>query len=124
MGVSRSDLVRLARKLRCRMTVPERLVWARIRRGRLYGIKFRRQQPSLQYIVDFLAPAPRLIIEIDGRTHEGAEAYRRDVKRQAELESAGYTVLRFDNDEVLADPDAVVEQITFWLEDHGYAKDI
>jgi very-short-patch-repair endonuclease len=102
------------------MTHPERLMWSRLRRKQIHGVKFRRQHRLFGYIVDFYARRPRLVIEIDGRSHDNAEQYAYDRKRQARLEADGLTVLRFRNDAVLEDVDRVARQIAYWLEDHGH----
>lgn len=108
-----SHLKPLARELRKRATFPERLLWSRLRRRQL-GVRFLRQRPIDQYIVDFWCPAYQLIIEIDGHSHrDSGEA---DEPRQANLESLGLSVLRFSNDAVLRDVDSVVREIAAWIE--------
>jgi len=112
----RSGLVRAARALRRQATFPERLLWSRLRSDRL-GATFRRQQPVGAYVVDFYCPAVRLVVEVDGRSHDGR--YAEDAARQEALERAGLRVLRFTNDEVLADLDGVVARLRAWLETNG-----
>ncbi|HYQ45272.1 MAG TPA: DUF559 domain-containing protein [Polyangiaceae bacterium] len=81
-----------ARGMRASLTPAEALLWARIRGGRL-GVVFRRQVPLLgRFIADFLAPAERLVVEVDGGYH--AEQDRADARRDAVLARAGYRVLR------------------------------
>ena len=98
-----------ARRLRRESTVPERLLWARLRAGGLGKLKFRRQHPVGPYVVDFYCAAASLAVEIDGVSHEEQEAH--DEKRTAYLASRGLRVVRFTNDEVLADTDAVARTI-------------
>ncbi|MDD4891608.1 MAG: DUF559 domain-containing protein [Phycisphaerae bacterium] len=98
-----------ARKLRREATFPERLLWSRLRAGRCAGLIFRRQQVIDQYVADFFCPVSRLVIELDGRSHEGHDA--EDAIRQEYLERQGLSVLRFTNDEVLGNLDAVVRAI-------------
>ncbi len=88
----------VARKLRREMTFPERLLWSRLRR-RGQGTEVRRQVQIGAYIVDFYAPAVRVVIEVDGRSHDGRGAA--DVKRQADLEDLGLRVVRVTNDAVV-----------------------
>ncbi|WP_424519224.1 endonuclease domain-containing protein [Rubrivirga sp.] len=107
-------LVPLARGLRRRMTIPERRLWARLRR-RALGIRFLRQRPVGSYIVDFLAPDARLVLEVDGRSHDGRGL--EDETRQSTLEALGLTVLRVTNDDVLQNLESVVDQIRLVLED-------
>jgi len=101
-------LTPVARRLRRDATVPERLLWARLRR-RALGVRFLRQRPVGPYVVDFLAPEARLVVEVDGRSHDGRAVA--DAARQRALEALGLTVLRVSNDAVLRDPAAVADQI-------------
>ena len=75
------------------------------------GIKFRRQEPIGQYIVDFASHDKKLVIEIDGGQHSENEVRKRDNDRTEWLEDEGYQVLRFWNDEVLTNLDGVIERI-------------
>lgn len=95
------ELTPLARKLRREMTEAERLLWYHLRNRRLAGFKFRRQVPIGPYIVDFLCPEKRVIVEIDGGQHNFPDERARDLERTRFLESRGYKVLRFWNNEVL-----------------------
>jgi len=65
------------------------------------GYAFRRQRPVLNYIVDFICLKLKLVIEVDGYTHQLRENEIKDAKRQREIESKGFTVLRFKDEEVL-----------------------
>ena len=98
-----------ARRLRREQTDAERVLWFRLRDRRLNGLKFRRQTPIGNYIVDFCCEAPRLIVELDGGQH--ATRNQRDEKRTADLESRGYVVMRFWNDDVLRNIDGVLGEI-------------
>jgi very-short-patch-repair endonuclease len=104
----RPHLVPFARRLRREATWPERLLWARLRR-RALGVVFRRQRPVGPFVVDFLCPEARLVVEVDGRSHDGREVA--DCARQAILEARGLLVLRVTNDEVLRDPSGVARRI-------------
>jgi len=73
------------------------------------GVKCRRQQPLGSYVVDFCSIDPKLVVEVDGGQH--AERGPQDAVRTAYLERCGYRVLRFWNNEVLQQTEAVVEQI-------------
>ncbi len=117
MPVQRHILRKRARKLRKDATFPERLLWSRLRRRQL-GVRFLRQRPIGDYIVDFFAATPRLVIEVDGLSHDD-ERFEYDSRRQTRLEESGYTVLRFTNDEILQDLDAVLDQIYFWLKENA-----
>ena len=104
------ELREKARKLRRNMTFPERKLWSALRNRNLAGIKFRRQEPVLEYIADFLSDEFSLVIELDGDSHIGQYAY--DMERQEKLKNAGYRVLRFGNDDILRDLDAVLAAIS------------
>jgi very-short-patch-repair endonuclease len=93
------------RQLRKASTKPEQLLWAALRNRRLVGLKFRRQQSIGPYIVDFFCLEENLIIEVDGGYHDAV--HKADCTRQQFLESQGYHVIRFANEDVLADVEAV-----------------
>jgi len=97
----------LARNLRKNETDAERLLWSRLRSSQVYGLKFRRQQPVDNYIVDFVTFEKRLIIEIDGSQHTEAK----DKERTDKLESKSYKILRFWNNDVLQNTEGVLEKI-------------
>src|SRR5262245_53495105 len=98
-----------ARRLRREMTIPERLLWGKLRGGRLSGLKFRRQYPIDPYIADFYCHEHRLVIELDGESHVGAASY--DERRKAVLKTQGLRVVRFTNDDVIQELEAVLEAI-------------
>jgi len=84
------------------MTKAEACLWKYVlRAGRVKGFTFRRQRPVLQYIADFMCKELLLIIEVDGITHTYETVTQTDKKRQSDLENAGFTVIRFTDDEVL-----------------------
>ena len=99
----------LARTMRGAMTPEEDILWERLRKRRLNGLRFRRQRPIGRYIVDFYCPEAGLIVEVDGDVHREREEYDRD--RDAFLFAGGYALLRFTNDEVHTHPETVVETI-------------
>jgi very-short-patch-repair endonuclease len=100
-----------ARALRRELTLAEREVWNMLRDLRPFGARFRRETPIGPYIADFAWLSAKLIIEVDGDTHEmpGARAY--DERRDAFLRRQGFTVLRFDNGQVIEGPDYVFMEI-------------
>jgi very-short-patch-repair endonuclease len=105
-----------SRKLRSNMTEAEQKLWARVRRKQLKGVQFYRQKPVGNYIVDFYAPAAKLVIEVDGSQHWEPVHRANDQARDAYLNALGLRVLRFSNHEVLNQIDAVVECIFKELE--------
>jgi very-short-patch-repair endonuclease len=92
------------------MTAAERRIWNRLRTHRFQGFSLRRQFPIGSYIVDFICPEARLVIEIDGGQHALIEA-NRDATRDAWLRTQGFMVLRFWNNEVLTNLTGVLERI-------------
>jgi len=108
-----SQRVKIARKLRRTQTDAERVLWLRLRDRRLNGWKFKRQAPIDRYVADFCCPDARLIIELDGGQHSTSE--EADAKRTAVLESCGYLVLRFWNNDVMKNMDGVLEEIVATL---------
>jgi very-short-patch-repair endonuclease len=100
-----------SRNLRNNMTDAERLLWSRLRCKQLLGVQFYRQKPIGNFIVDFFAPAAKLVIEVDGCQHLEAEHQASDELRDEFLAERGLLVLRFDNRQVLLGTDAVVARI-------------
>jgi very-short-patch-repair endonuclease len=98
-----------ARELRKNLTEAEHALWKHLRLRQLAGYKFRRQQPLGKYIVDFVCFEKRLIIEIDGGQHSEQVAY--DSERTAWLETQGFRILRFWNNQVLKEIEVVKEVI-------------
>jgi very-short-patch-repair endonuclease len=94
-----------ARTLRQNMTDAERQVWQMLRAQQMKGHKFRRQVPIGRYIADFVCHEARLIVEIDGGQHDGSSP--REAERNGFLQNQGYRILRFWNNEVLANLDGV-----------------
>ena len=103
-----------ARTLRKRQTDAEIRLWYHLRARRLSGHKFRRQHPLGPYIVDFACPDEMLVVELDGGQHADA-AYGDDARDQW-LQRHGYRVLRFWNNDVLAETQAVLQSILTALE--------
>ncbi|MGL3212886.1 endonuclease domain-containing protein [Bradyrhizobium sp. BR 1433] len=107
-----SDIQRdRAKQLRRTMTRAETLLWRHLKADRLAGLNFRRQAPIGSYIADFVAHACKLVVEVDGASHDFDERIRHDERRDAWLESRGYRILRFTNDEVLKNLEGVVLSI-------------
>jgi very-short-patch-repair endonuclease len=97
-----------ARQLRRAMTEAEDRLWQELRGRKLAGLKFRRQVPIGPYVADFLCADALLIVEIDGSQHAESAT---DVARTKFLNAKGFRVLRFWNDEVVREVDAVCDTI-------------
>jgi len=102
-------LLHFAKTMRHQPTDAENALWRQLRASRLFGHKFKRQQPLGNYIVDFVCFEQRLIVEIDGGQH--ADNAAADSERSAWLASQGFRVLRFWNDEALTKEVAVLDAI-------------
>jgi len=103
-----------ARNLRKDATLPERKLWRVLRDKQLGGHRFRRQHPLGDYFVDLVCVERMLIIELDGGQHADQEEY--DARRSAWLESQGYKVLRFWNNDVMGNIEGVVAMVAAALE--------
>ena len=102
-----------ARKLRSRLTDAEKKLWQHIRYRQLKGFKFRRQAPIGRYIVDFVCFEKQVIIELDGGQHAAQQDY--DHSRSEWLQSQGFKVLRFWNNDVMNNIDGIKEVIALYL---------
>jgi very-short-patch-repair endonuclease len=102
-----------AKQLRRDMTDAERKLWSILRSRQLDGAKFRRQQPIGPFIADLVCQDAKLIVEADGGQHSEDEA---DKRRTAYLSSKGYRILRFWNNDILTNLDAVADAIRAALE--------
>lgn len=91
------------------MTDAEQRIWRHLRLRQIDGHKFRRQHPIGHYIADFVCIERKLIVEVDGGQH--ADQLEYDAARTASLESNGYRVLRFWNNDVLGNIEGVLTQI-------------
>jgi len=106
-----------ANRLRKEMTKAEACLWKFVlRAGKMKGFQFRRQRPVLIYIADFMCKELMLIVEVDGSIHELEEVSKNDKIRQKALEEAGFTVLRFTNEEVLTNIHWVSSYLEDWIE--------
>jgi very-short-patch-repair endonuclease len=115
MPVKRSNpkTMHRAGELRHEPTPAERKLWAYLRGDKLNGVNFRRQHALGNFIVDFVSIKRKLVIELDGSQHLEQEEY--DAERTRYLESQGYKVIRFWNNQVEKDINGVIRAITFAL---------
>ena len=103
-----------ARQVRRQSTDAERALWSKLRNRRMMNCKFRRQFPIGRYVVDFVCLKHNLVVEIDGGHHADQQDY--DAVRTEWLESQGFEVLRYWDNEVLTQMDSVLESIWDALE--------
>jgi very-short-patch-repair endonuclease len=110
--MERSTLTRnRARDLRRNVDLPERMLWSRLRRRQLQGLRFRRQHPMGPYILDFFCASARLAVEVDGYSHGVSDRPRRDEVRDAWLMRNGVETLRVPARAVLQNVDGVLATI-------------
>lgn len=110
-----------ARQLRRRETPAEKILWKYLRKNQLLEYKFRRQHAIYKYIVDFVCHKRKLILEIDGEIHNQQVVY--DKYRDEFLQSLGYKVIRFTNNEVQLKTQWVLNKITSLLKGGGAPAD-
>ena len=104
-----------AKQLHRNMTPAESKLWAHLRAHRMGNVHFRNQHAIGKYIVDFCAPRKKLIIELDGSQH--LEQAKYDAERTAFFESKSYRILRFWNNDIMNNLDAVLKVIWSTLRD-------
>jgi very-short-patch-repair endonuclease len=102
-------MVRRARGLRRDETPPEQLLWLALRNGQIGGLKFRRQHPIGPYVVDFFCHGAKLVVELDGMSHDRKASA--DAVRANFLESQGLRILRVTNEDVMDNLDGVTREI-------------
>ena len=95
-----SSTVEFAGRLRKKMTPSEKILWERLRRKNIRGMKFRRQHPIEYYVADFYCHEIRLVIEIDGPYHQRIDQKEHDDNRSAEMDRFDIKLIRFTNDEI------------------------
>ena len=101
--------VQRTKEFRRYMTVPERILWRHLRKNRLCGRHFRRQQIIDGFIVDFYCHSTGLVVEVDGKVHEGRTAY--DAERGRVLAARGLRIIRIRNEEIRKDLPGVLARI-------------
>ena len=109
-------MVRIARRLRRKMTLPEVLLWQTLR---LADVNIRKQHPCGPFVVDFYCPAAKLVIEIEGIVHAMGNRPERDAERFAWLERKGYAVVRIPAAELLQDVGQTAEAIVSLCRERG-----
>lgn len=111
-----------AKQLRTELTRAEARMWNLLRDFRPRGARFRRETPIGPYIADFAWLSKKIVIEVDGDSHETDQGLARDRVRNAWMKDQGYTVLRFDNADLIEAEDHVFleieKAISRYLDDH------
>ena len=109
-----------AGELRKKLTSAEIKLWAHLRGNRFNGVSFRRQHAIGKYVVDFCSPKEKLVIELDGSQHLEQEEH--DAQRTEYLETQGYRVIRFWNNQVMNDIDGVSRAIFLAMEPESQSE--
>lgn len=107
-------LTELARQLRNNATKAEIRLWQCLKRDQM-GYDFHRQKPIGNYIADFFCHNLKLVIEIDGYSHSFEEVVANDLRKEAEFEKLGLTVIRFDDREVMNELNSVLKAIENYI---------
>ncbi len=115
-NINMKDLARIKRN---KATKAEACLWKYGLSKKQTGFTFKRQRPVLKYIADFMCQELKLIIEVDGSSHDDLVVRLKDLKRQMELENAGFTVIRFTDEEVLDNMDDVRRMISEVISELG-----
>jgi len=109
---AKEGVIDFSRKLRKRMTPGEKILWKKLRRKKIKGVRIRRQHPIEYYIADFYCHEARLVIEVDGLIHNSKERINYDLNRNAEMDRLGIKVIRFSDWEVKNNMTQVIAIIT------------
>ena len=108
----------LAINLRKNSTIQERSLWNLLKNRQFLNLKFKRQQPIGDYIVDFICKEAKIIIEIDGGQHNEPENIEYDKTRTEYLNNLGYKVIRFWNNEIYENIEGVVLRLKEEINPH------
>lgn len=120
--MNKFQAILLARELRRRQTIAEKIFWKKVRNRKLFSLKFNRQyvveyqlfnEPISFFIVDFYCHQLKLVIEIDGPIHQFQKEYDKD--REEILSVLGYKILRFENEDVIENWSSVEDKIKSYI---------
>jgi cyclase len=111
---SSKDLIKKARSLRKSKTRAESILWNELRNRRLEGLKFRRQHPVYNFILDFYCPQAMLGIEVDGSIHNRHDQIKYDRERQIVLNRVGIQLIRFTNNDIYSRLEDVLNTIKIY----------
>lgn len=109
------NLFAYARNLRAHMTVAEKILWEELR-GKQVGVKFRRQHPLQNYIADFYCHEIKLVIEVDGNSHDDPVRQIEDKDKDLNLMLSSHHLLRFTNEQIINYIDYVMHSIKTFID--------
>lgn len=115
---AKGELFNNARMLRKNETEAEKLLWTRLARNQLDGLRFKRQHPIAHYVADFYCHKTKLVIELDGPYHQANNQKIYDEARTDFMIGLGLKVLRFSDEEVMLNMEKVVETISANIASH------
>jgi very-short-patch-repair endonuclease len=110
-------LKEFARQLRNNSTKAEIKLWGYLKGKRMMGYDFHRQKPIDNLIVDFFCNKLKLVIELDGYTHNFEEVVDKDKLKEEKLEEMGITVLRFHDEDVMRNIDSILGTVQCFIEE-------
>jgi len=105
------EMLRIAGDLRKSMTPAEKVLWERLRNKQVSGLRFRRQHPIKDFVVDFFCYDALLVIEVDGTVHDETSQKERDEQRTIILQKLGLKEIRFTNTDVIHHTNQVIRKI-------------
>ena len=105
------DIKKIAKTLRKNSTIQEKRLWNLLKNRQFHNLKFKRQSPIGKYVVDFICHERKLIIELDGGQHNENKNIENDIERTNFLESLGFKVIRFWNNNIYKNIDGVITEI-------------
>lgn len=110
-NINKPDLKVYRKRLRNKATSAEASLWRLLKNKQVAGLKFRRQTSIYYYIVDFYCPEIKLIVELDGASHDNYLSEENDERRDEHLKKEGYHILRFENRYVFEFPEDIIDEI-------------
>lgn len=118
-----SKLKKYARELRNNMTHAEKATWRMLRGRQMQGFDFHRQKPIGYFIADFYCHDLKLVIEVDGISHEEEEVKDNDLRKDMYYRGLGLNILRFTDDEVLGNWNSVEKIIKEYISSYTQDKE-
>jgi very-short-patch-repair endonuclease len=112
---AKPEMLGIAYDLRNKMTDAEKALWKKLRNRQVKGYRFRRQHPIGEFVVDFFCYEAKLVIELDGESHDNSFQIERDKERTTILKSLGLIEIRFRNEEVMKNIEDVIYKISAHL---------
>jgi very-short-patch-repair endonuclease len=113
---AKSQTFDIAKQFRDNMTKTEKILWSKLSKKQILGLRFKAQHPISHYIADFYCHKLKLVIEVDGGIHKTKDQKAYDINRSSDLEDLGLKVIRFTNEEISNNLESILERITVTCE--------